>query len=90
MKRARGTYRAGVPLRPDRKGEEATSTKKKQVHKAGESAFMIESGSFCTVEGVKASAFGFFLLNSRASEQRPARRRGRNLPGNGAEIMKTP
>ena len=59
VKRARGTCRAGVPLRPDRKGEEATSTKKKQVHKAGESAFMIESGSFCTVEGVKASAFGF-------------------------------
>lgn len=56
MKRARGTCRAGVPLRPDRKGEEATSTKKKQVHKAGESVF---------------------LLKSRAGEQRPARRRGK-------------
>lgn len=59
VKRARGTYRAGVPLRPDRKGEEATSTKKNKFIKAGGSAFMIESGSFCTVEGVKASAFGF-------------------------------
>lgn len=39
--------------------------KEKDLHskdkfiKAGKTALMIESGSFCTVEGVKVSAFGF-------------------------------
>lgn len=51
---------------------------------------MIESGSFCTVEGVKVSAFGFSSLR-RVGCGKPARRREeKELPGNGAEIMKTP
>lgn len=49
----------------ERNGEPSRAAKEKDLHskdkfiKAGETALMIGSGSFCTVEGVKVSAFGF-------------------------------
>lgn len=62
--------RARVKLRPTAKGKERNgkpnrAAKEKDLHskdkfiKAEETALMIGSGSVCTVEGVKVSAFGF-------------------------------
>ena len=65
VRRARNSSRARLQRETRAERKAKPSRKRERLHskdkfiKAGKTALMIESGSFCTVEGVKVSAFGF-------------------------------
>ena len=68
--------------KPSRAAKDKTSTKRNKFIKAGETALMIESGSFCAVEGAKASV-SFFPPDEAvwAVASLPGGGRKRNSPG---------